>query len=503
MLFNSAPFLFVFLPLAWFGYVSCSRRLPAAAVPFLVLASLVFYGAWDVSAVPLLVGSFTANFFVGRWLVGRPPERRRLWLALAIAINLAVLGYYKYANFAVRILQDGFGAELSWTAVVLPLGISFFTFQQIAYLVDSSRAGAVESSFGRYALFSTFFAQHIAGPIVHHHEMMPQVGQRRASRLRDVGEGVTLLVLGLTKKLVLADRVAVASSAVFDAAATGYTPTSLDAWLAALAYTLQIYFDFSAYSDMAIGIGRMFGIDLPINFASPYKARSITEFWRRWHITLSRFLRDYLYIPLGGNRRGPWRQRFNLMLTMVLGGLWHGAEWTFLVWGTIHGLLLCLHHMWRSAGWGRVAIRMSTRPWLGQALTLTCVVLAWVPFRAANLTTCLRVWAGMFGANGLLPGDASKALSAASGPLGGSYARAFVWVVLGFIIALGVPNSYQLLARARLGLASRGYPDPVAEPFVGRNVWKPSRKFGVLMGIAFAVVLLELNNASEFIYFQF
>jgi alginate O-acetyltransferase complex protein AlgI len=500
VLFNSARFLFVFLPLAWLGYALVARHRPSWSTVFLVLASLVFYGAWDVSAVPLLVGSFSANFVAARWLVGRPGPRRRLWLGLSIAANLAVLGYFKYANFAVRVIEDASGRDLAWQQVVLPLGISFFTFQQIAYLVDCARAAqTVEPSFARYALFSTFFAQHIAGPIVHHDEMMPQFAQPRASRLRDVSEGATLLLIGLLKKLLLADGVAAGASAVFDAAASGRSPSLLEAWLAALAYAFQIYFDFSAYSDMAIGIGRMFGIDLPINFASPYKAASIAEFWRRWHITLSRFLRDYLYIPLGGNRRGPARQKLHLMLTMALGGLWHGAEWTFVVWGALHGLFLIINHGWRASGWGTALLDTRLGRASSQALTLLCVVIAWVPFRAADMATSGRIWAGMLGQHGLLSQDGL----AGATPILGFDISAGLWLVACLAIALGAPNSHEIMARARLGLPSRGYPDPAAHPAPTPFAWKPSLPTAMVMGVAFAVILLELNDVSEFIYFQF
>jgi D-alanyl-lipoteichoic acid acyltransferase DltB (MBOAT superfamily) len=325
------------------------------------------------------------------------------------------------------------------------------------------------------------------------------------SRLRDVAEGLTLLILGLLKKLVIADSVAVGATAVFDAAKAGHLPTLLEAWFAAFAYALQIYFDFSAYSDMAIGVARMFGIDLPINFASPYKARSIAEFWRRWHITLSRFLRDYLYIPLGGNRHGPWRQRLNLMLTMALGGLWHGAEWTFLIWGCLHGLYLTINHLWRSWSWGRGLASSRVGGALSLVLTLLCVVLAWVPFRSANLETAGRIWAGMFGAHGVvLPeGLASTAWGLPVEPLLGFNTSSLLWLGVFLVMALKAPNVYQLLAPARLGLPSRGYPDAALPKLAPLFTWRPSLGVGVLMGVAMAVILLELNDVSEFIYFQF
>ncbi len=505
MLFNSAPFLFVFLPVVWLGHVLIARRWPTAGAPFLLLASLAFYAAWDLTALPLLLASLGGNFLAGRWL-GYPHRHRRLGLGLFIFANLALLGYFKYANFAVRVWGDVSGSELAWTSVVLPIGISFFTFQQIAYLVDSYREQRQEPAFSRYALFVTFFPHLIAGPMVHHREMIPQFGQPRLSRLRDVGEGVTLLTLGLLKKLVIADSVAVGSSAVFDAAARGHVPTLLEAWLAAFAYALQIYFDFSAYSDMAIGLGRMFGIDLPINFASPYKARSVAEFWRRWHITLSRFLRDYLYIPLGGNRQGPLRQKVNLMLTMALGGLWHGAEWTFLTWGALHGLYLIINHLWRASSWSQPFGATRLGGVLAHALTLLCVVVAWVPFRAVDMHTSLLVWGGMLGRYGVLSHQAlpgAALADSAAAPILGFDGPSIFWLCVFLAMALKAPNAYQILTSARLGLSSRGYADPALQPAPASLTWRPSLGFGLLMGVAFGVILLELNDASEFIYFQF
>ncbi|MEQ9639384.1 MAG: MBOAT family protein [Alphaproteobacteria bacterium] len=453
-------------------------------------ASLLFYGYWDIAFLPVIVGSIAANYLLSMALVNRPPGAKVL-LAVGIAGNLGLLGYFKYTNFALGTLNDALGADIHWTTVVLPIGISFFTFQQIAFLVDTYQGRSSERSFARYALFVSFFPQLIAGPIVHHRETMEQFAQPRSNRWADIGAGMTLLLIGLVKKMVIADGAAIPSSAIFDAAAAGTAPGFGDTWLAALCYALQIYFDFSAYSDMAVGLGRMFGIDLPINFASPYKARSIIDFWRRWHITLSRFLRDYLYVPLGGNRHGPSRRHVNLMLTMALGGIWHGAGWTFLIWGLLHGGYLLLNHAW--SGTRAAAALASSAIWHHGAwlLTLLAVVVAWVPFRAADLATTWLLWRGMIGLNGIAPLD--YALST----------RTLGMIVVAYGIALLAPNSYELLRDLRLGLPSPGYPSTRIDGQSRLAPWLFSRPNAAMSALALVVVVLKFNDISEFIYFQF
>src|SRR4029078_5020437 len=278
-----------------------------------------------------------------------PPARvviRKTFLAVGVTANLAALGYFKYVNFFLANLSALRETQTSVVAVVLPLGLSFFIFQKIALLVDASKGEVQHFSPLSYTLFVSFFPQLIAGPIVHHKEMMPQFAARARMQVVDFAKGLTLFVIGLAKKVLIADTIAQVSNPIFDRAAAGIVPGVLESWTGALAYTLQLYFDFSGYSDMALGLALLFGIHLPINFHSPYQARNSIEFWRRWHITLSRFLRDYLYIPLGGNRHGHVRRYINLAITMLLGGLWHGAAWTFVVWGALHGLYLAANHAW-------------------------------------------------------------------------------------------------------------------------------------------------------------
>src|SRR5262245_41497677 len=414
MLFNSHAFIFLFLPAALLGFFALGAVNRKLAAAWLVACSLFFYGWWNPAFVALLGASLLFNYIVGLSIVrarAAEPARAKRVLALAIAADLAVLGYFKYANFFLDNVNALLGTEASLGAIILPLGISFFTFTQIAFLVDAWQGKAEEYSLTHYALFVTYFPHLIAGPILHHREMMRQFQCLETYRPHydKLAAGLTIFVIGLFKKVIIADGVASYVAPVFEAPAAGVTLTFLEAWCGALAYTFQLYFDFSGYSDMAVGLSLLFGIRLPINFHSPYKAVNIIEFWRRWHMTLSRFLRDYLYYPLGGNRRGPGRRYVNLMATMLLGGLWHGAGWTFVVWGVLHGFYLVVNHAWRalrarlghdlkrSSRWGRA---------LGCLVTFVAVVVGWVVFRADSLDTASSLLRAMAGMNGLVVPDA-------------------------------------------------------------------------------------------------
>ncbi len=350
MLFNSIEYLFFFLPAVFLVFHLLSRA-PSTErqILWLALASMFFYASWKPIYLLLILASVVVNFALGRKLARCQAATRRDWLVLGVCLNLALLGYFKYTGFFLEGLNE-FGLWLlPIPEITLPLAISFFTFQQIAYLVDVARGDCKEYQFHHYALFVLFFPQLIAGPIVHHSEMMPQFNRlrSRAQLPTDLAVGLTLIAIGLFKKVVLADNLALVADPVFAAAEDGQPLHSLDALIATFAFSFQIYFDFSGYSDIAIGSARLFGITLPENFRSPYRAASIIDIWRRWHMTLSRFLRDYLYIALGGNRRGTALRYRNLFLTMLLGGLWHGAAWTYVAWGGLHGLYLCCNHAWR------------------------------------------------------------------------------------------------------------------------------------------------------------
>ena len=482
MLFNSHIFLFAFLPVALIGFFLAARIAGmVAAQVWLTLASLVFYAWTGWPFLPFLLGSILVNFTVGRALVVRAATARPRGglLALGIVLNLCLLGYFKYAGFFAANLT-ALGIPVSVGEIILPIGISFYTFTQIAFLVDASRGEAAEYDLPRYALFVTFFPHLIAGPIIHHKEMMPQFADKRIYRVssENLAAGLTLFTLGLFKKVVFADRVAPFATSVFSVADAGGHIPMADAWLGALAYTMQIYFDFSAYSDMAIGLSRMFGIHLPLNFNSPYKATSAVDFWRRWHMTLSRFLRDYLYIPLGGNRKGPARRYFNLMATMLLGGLWHGAGWTFVAWGGLHGLYLVINHAWERTG-----LRLPrVLAWL---VTFLAVVFAWVFFRSGTFSGAVAMLEGMFGLSGMFAPSLAQ-----------SVGWAYVGILL--LIAVFMPNTQEIM---RLAMPRAFYPSLADRATL--FAWRPTGWLAAATGALLLAAILFIPKASEFLYFQF
>jgi alginate O-acetyltransferase complex protein AlgI len=490
LLFNSHLFIFVFLPLVWVGHRAIAHWKSNWTAGFLVAASLVFYGFWDWRYIALIVVSCAANYGLAMflWRNVRSGQLKRLWLAIGIVLNLLILGYYKYANFFVDNVNAALGLEWTITTVVLPIGLSFFTFQQMAFLIDVSRGTVVDRSFTRYLLFVTFFPQLIAGPIVHHAEMMPQFAKPQLSATRNLAFGITYFAIGLFKKVVIADNLALIASPVFVTAEAGTNLNAGAAWLATLAYTLQIYFDFSGYSDMAIGLGCMFGIALPVNFASPYKATSIIEFWRRWHITLSRFLRDYLYKPLGGNRSGVFRRHINVFITMAIGGFWHGASWNFLLWGVLHGFCIIANSLWRSWAGAPPVPR-----WLGWAMTFLAVAILWVPFRANGLDATLSLWSSMIGIQ--------VNTSAVCGSICEVTAASTVFVLGAFLCCVALPATHTLLRHARTTIATKGYPATEAEET--HFQWLPNWRWAAITAIIIATSIVYLSNASEFIYFQF
>jgi D-alanyl-lipoteichoic acid acyltransferase DltB (MBOAT superfamily) len=492
MLFNSHVFLFVFLPVTLLVYAVLGRRqrLRGARL-WLVAASLFFYGWWDPRYVPLLLGSVAFNFGLGTWIstTSAPQRARRLGLAAGVTANLLVLGWFKYAYFVAENWARLSGAPFGLPPIVLPLAISFYTFQQIAFLVDQLRRPGSAPSWLDYTLFVTFFPQLIAGPIVHHRETVPQFASASTYRVRrrDLEVGITILAIGLFKKVVLADGIALEATRTFEQVSLGASPDAFACWAAALAYTFQLYFDFSGYSDMAIGLARLFGVRLPLNFDSPYKATSVIEFWRRWHMTLSRFLRDQVYIPLGGNRRGTVRRYTNLMITMLLGGLWHGAGWTFVLWGGLHGVYLLVNHGWRALR-ARVAGEGGTaRPggWPARVLTFLAVMLAWVVFRAPTVDDAVTVLAGMAGRHGLAwPEDGLPRAAHLAGLL------ALVWLA---------PSTQAIMARFEPALGF-GLRPRVAPAWL---TWRPTPAFAVAAGLVTLIGILGINRYSEFLYFQF
>ena len=387
MLFNSYEFIFVFLPVTFIGFYYLGHKgRKEMATLWLVLASLFFYGYWDMRYVPLLVGSICFNYLVGRQLEQHNGNKK--WLVLGVVVNVLLLGYFKYTDFFLETVNSVAGSDMfDLPHIVLPLGISFFTFTQTAYLVDAYRGEAKNESFLTYLEFVTIFPHLIAGPIINHKEMIPQFIADKTFRLNyeNIALGLTVFTFGLFKKVAIADWLGEWANEVFSQ--TGML-TCTEAWVGALSYTLQLYFDFSGYSEMAIGLALMFNLKMPVNFNSPYQARSIIDFWRRWHMTLGLWVKNYLYIPMGGNRYGELRKMRNLFASMVIIGLWHGAGWTFILWGTIHGILLMINHAWRKTN-------ISLPKVINWGLTFLCVVICWVFFRSESIGKAFYVLGAM------------------------------------------------------------------------------------------------------------
>lgn len=476
MLFNSQIFVFAFLPatLAAFAFAARFGSIPARWS--LVAVSLIFYAWWRPPFLLLLIASIAANFWTGRRLQG--PHAKH-WLLTGLAFNLLLLAYFKYRDFFAAL------AGVTLPPLILPLGISFFTFQQVMYLVDTFRHDLPpRTSFLDYACFVAFFPHLIAGPIVRPRHIIPQFSALRPLKTYSarLEAGAEIFLLGLAKKLVLADSFSRFADPGF-AAAASHNLTFLEAWIALLAYGAQIYFDFSGYCDMAIGLAAMFGIAFPRNFASPYQAKNISEFWRRWNITLSQFLRDYVYIPLGGNRHGAPRRLFNLMATMLLGGLWHGAALKFLVWGALHGAYLVIHQVF-----GRTKIRLPGP--LAQTITLLAVLLAWVPFRADDFATAASFYRALAGFNGIAVPQLFAVL-----PWPGFVHIVPVLPYLGDARTLTLPLAIALLAT--------GWTLILAVPDL--HSASPRRRFIALTGsFAFTTQALILAPAAiPFLYFQF
>lgn len=530
MLFNSYEFVLIFLPLVAAVFFLLGRRQwYAVAISWLVLASLFFYGWWNPRYLILILVSMGLNFWLGLLLapgqrISAQPQFRKSILIFGVTANLASIAYFKYAEFAVGTINRFADTSLHLDPIVLPLAISFFTFQQIAYLVDAYRGEARESGPIRYALFVTFFPQLIAGPIVHHKEMLPQFRRRRIFRFqhRCIAVGSSIFVLGLSKKILIADPLSEYATPMFDAAQRGDAVSFFEAWAGTLAYTFQLYFDFSGYSDMAIGLSALFGIRLPLNFFSPYKAVNIVEFWRRWHITLSRFLRDYLYIPLGGGRRGARRRYLNLFATMLLGGLWHGAGWTFVVWGGLHGLYLAANHAWHGAR-RRLCNAPNRRAgtpigrFAGIALTFLCVVIGWVFFRSQSFSAATTILAGMAGLNGFTLPDWYALRLDRFGPISdwlielgwrfekevphfGGF-RQLSWLAIAAVIVWFTPNTHQLMRRRAPGLDPTGA--AVSKQYGIPIRWHPGATWALLTIGLLLACLMSMDQTSEFLYYQF
>lgn len=524
MLFNSLGFIFLFLPVTLGVFFMLGRsNMRRPAVAWLVLCSLFFYGWWNPAYLSLIIFSMLFNYTLGT-VLGNSGNVivRKFTLWLGVLTNLGLLGYYKYSNFffeQINLISD---LNYNFEYVLLPLAISFFTFQQIAFLVDSYRYETKEYNFLQYCLFVTFFPQLIAGPIVHHKEMLPQflLGDRFKINTKNITIGLSIFSVGLFKKTVIADGFAPYSNIVFDSVLSGEPITFLVAWGGALAYTFQLYFDFSGYSDMAIGLARMFGIILPLNFYSPYKALNISEFWRRWHITLSNFLRDYVYIALGGNRKGNFSRYKNLFLTMFLGGLWHGAGWNFAIWGALHGFYLMANLAWvKYTDVWSIPIPESIKKFAAWGITFIAVVVGWVFFRATSFDAAVSILQGMSGLNGVsIPNgimvrlgslqEALETLGVTSHLGGGSnFMYTWLWVVVALPFVLFLPNTQDLFFKENASLSKKKHENTSTFwPFYKKFSlisWEANRFWGVLISLALVSGLLTLSQVSEFLYFQF
>ena len=508
MLFNSYQFIFGFLPAICISYFVVARFWGRrAGMAVLVAGSLFFYGWWNEQYLWILLLSIGCNAGFATALI-RSESRQRIWILLVgLGFNLFLLGYFKYASFLAENVSELFGLGWSIEQQPLPLGISFFTFQKIAFLVDAYVGGVVAFDLLHYSLFVTFFPQLIAGPIVRHNEIMPQFAKLpRRPRASDFAIGSSIFAIGLFKKVCLADPSAGWVNPVFSVATTDASIQFVDAWVAALAYSFQLYFDFSGYSDMAIGLARLFGIVLPINFYSPYKALKIIDFWRRWHISLSRFLRDFVYIPLGGNRRGVARRYLNLAIAMLLGGLWHGAAWTFVLWGALHGLMLMLNHGWHYLR-RRIGLPPGNEPPVVRiaawALTFIAVTSAWVLFRAASLESAQTILSAMYGSgvremyHALMAYGVTQLHLLSASQWSESSA---LWLLLVGSVAFTLPNTYQLFRDFRPALVERPLEEAASKP---RLRWKPNRSWAVAMSLMLLIAILRIRELSPFIYFQF
>ena len=478
MLFNSHSFIFVFLPVVLLGYFALGRRSHPAPVVWLTLASLVFYAFGGGQFVPLLLVSIAFNYGVGYLLIARKLGLGARFAALTIGVagDLVVLGIFKYAGFFAANLNALFSTGFI-VNIVLPVGISFYTFTQIAFLVDAYRGNVARYALPHYALFVTYFPHLIAGPILHHKDMIPQFERAETKRPDPhlILCGLIIFAIGLFKKTCLADGIQPLVAQAFGPNA----PTFDQAWIGVLAYTFQLYFDFSGYSDMAIGISLMFGIFLPLNFNSPYKAVSIVDFWRRWHMTLSQFLRDYLYIPLGGNRHGRVLRYVNLMITMLLGGLWHGAAWTFVAWGALHGVYLCINHAWSNYAPKAPPRFARLTDIAGAALTFLAVVVAWVFFRAPDMATALAVLSKMADPSNIAFGRVEMVYA--------------LFVAIYAALTWFAPNTQEIMGYNHKNRA-------VGEGLRAQRM-RPLFLYATAAVLAFGI--LGIQQHSEFIYFRF
>lgn len=511
MLFNSYSFIFLFLPIAWIGYWVARGRSNEWGMIALSIASLFFYAYWDVRFLPVLLFSIGINHIIAGKITRSEQSHPRYWLYAGIIFNLGLLGFFKYMNFFSEISESLTGVAILSVHILLPIGISFFTFQQITYLVDAYRGKTARYDLLHYTVFVAFFPQLISGPIVHHSEMMPQFKTASRPHAMSFAIGLSIFIAGLFKKLVLADNIAPFATAVFAASDGGANVTFVEAWGALVAFSFQMYFDFSGYSDMAIGLGLMFGIRLPINFRSPYQALSIREYWQRWHITLGRFLSDYVYIPLGGSRVPLPRNLANLMMLMFLSGMWHGAGLGFILWGLLNGFWLCCNVIMSRINQllGFTTRSLIPAP-IACIMTFLAVSFGWCFFKSTNFAGLVNMTETALGFNGLtLPASFAVDLGTFASTFeilgftfsGPGHVAIGEWATLGvpliiasFIIVWTLPNTNQLF------LAN----DPEYNVEDQKAlIWRPNLIGFVSVSGMFFCALLFASSISEFLYFQF
>jgi alginate O-acetyltransferase complex protein AlgI len=545
MLFNSTEFLFAYLPVALLMFYVLGARSRTTAIRWLILVSLAFYAWWRPLNVLIIAPSIAINFLLATLLLKQNDRDRKHRsskgvLLLGILFNVGFLGFFKYTDFISGAINDVFGTDLVLRHIILPLGISFITFQKIAFLIDIQSGRVKSFNFQDYCTFVLFFPQLVAGPIVHYREMMPQFHTVPCRfEAENVCVGLTLLFFGLFKKVIFADQIALLVTPIYDHAAAGGRPSLLLAWIAAVGFTLQIYFDFSGYTDMALGLARLFGIRLPPNFDSPLRASSIIDFWLRWHITLTRFLTAYIYNPLtlwltrrrlgqgkaGLAARSPTIGAFLTLLmfptiiTMFVSGLWHGAGYGFVVWGLLHGLYLTINHGWRAVAarlWeDREVYDRIMRP-VGFILTFVSVTTAMIFFRATTITSAIDISEGIFGLNGIaLP----QAVFDRLGPListlhhvgvtadsswsGKDFTMAGFWIFILLFVALACPNTLQLLGRYEPALGVRQRSSKLAIGKVGAADWSPSVPWAIAVSAIAAVAIVSIGGPGEFLYWHF
>jgi alginate O-acetyltransferase complex protein AlgI len=547
MLFNSYGFIFLFLPITFLGTLWLGKRTQHGAVLWLGLTSLLFYSFWNPVFVGLLLGTIIFNYLVANQLRASVQwsniQYKDYLLAAAITANLLALGYFKYANFFITIVSEGTGIAIQPLEIILPLGISFFTFTQIAFLVDVSRGFAQEQNFLRYLLFVTYFPHLIAGPVLHHKQMMPQFSEPANFRFNseNVCVGLSIFILGLAKKVFLADSFGEIANPIFDASSTSNKLQFFEAWVGALSYTLQLYFDFSAYSDMAIGLSLIFNIRLPLNFNSPFKATSVIEFWQRWHMSLTKYIGEYLYTPISLKL-----MRFGLgkpfliettyilviptAITFFIIGLWHGANYTFIAFGVIHGAYLIINHWWRALK-KKIGIRHQGTPlsrFFSCILTYFCVVIALVFFRSDTLDDAIRLCHAMFGQNGIsLPETIKPIFSFISSGIHGvgiSFDGIFQnklfnqphWYILAFLvtghaIVWLLPNIHEIMSNHKICCEdldvrpTKKIKQTASYSWHQKLIWRPTFLWASSLGMLFFATLLAMasNKPSSFLYYQF